>query len=186
MNLERGNQLYMVGGALLGLALLFAAALWYLDSAEDAAFAAGEIAERGRWQARESEELRLANAALITARARVAQLEREAAAVIADLDAKHLKERDRVQADHDRFMDDLAAGRVRFGLASACQGAAGGAEPGTAAAAGERDGAARAELPAAISRAVARGADLAAEADAVVVELTAAQGVIQAYRKACR
>lgn len=185
MKRERGNQLYLVGGAVLALALLFVGAFSYVGAERKKAFAAGELAERAKWQKRENEELRTMQDALEKERARRAQAELEAMDDLLAIDEHYQKEAARVQAERDRFMDDLAAGRVRFfdpgrpAGEQACSRAP--AEASTAA--GRGDGEARAELSAEASRFLHGEAG---RADRVVEQLTAAQGVIETYRKTCR
>jgi hypothetical protein len=179
---------YKIAGAAIAIILLVAGALWYVSAERAKAYAAGEASERAKWQEREAKELAAANAALVAAQERAAAIQRQADDELAALDAEHQKELQHVQADHDRFVDDDFAGRVRVRgdiRAAACEGAARGTSPAAAAPAGGGDGAAAAGLPDALSRAVARGDALAAEADEVVLQLTACQGVVRSYLKAC-
>lgn len=188
MRRERGNQLYVAGATLLVLVAIVVAGLWYIGKVKTEAFAAGEVAERGRWQARESEELRMANAALVASRAKNVKLEQQAAQDLVALDEEHLQEVARVETAKDRFVADVVAGRIRLldpgraaGKAADCAGG-----PGAAAAAGERDAEAGGDLPAALRGRVVAGAELAAEADEVTIQLTAAQRVIEVYRRTCK
>lgn len=138
--------------------------------------AAGEAKERLAWQTREAEELRAANAALAAAQARAADLERQAAADLAALDAAHLKKEKALEASHDRFLDDLAAGRIRlFNAATACQGARGSAPGAPPASAGVDARAGEPDVRGALQQAVAGGAELAAEADRIAEALTGLQ-----------
>lgn len=59
MNTQRGNQLYVAAGAVLGVALLVAGLLWYVAWVRAEAFQAGHTAATAAWQAREGEELRV-------------------------------------------------------------------------------------------------------------------------------
>lgn len=184
-NRQRGNELYVAGAAIIVIVLIVAAGAWYVEAQRTEAYAAGERAERLKWQTRESTELAAANAEILHLQGEVQARERQAAESIAALEQRYQQEVSNAQADHDRFIDDLAAGRVRFYVprAPAGQAADRGAAPDTAAAARRGDGAARAELPRETAVALAR---LAGEADDVVRQLTLAQGVIEEDRKACR
>ena len=148
--------------------------------------AAGEASERLKWQTRESEELRMANAQLAAAQARATALERQAATDLAALDAAHLKKEKALEAQHDRFLDDLRAGRIRlFNAATACQGARGSAAGAPAAAPGVGDGEAPGDVQRALQAAVAGGADLAREADQVAEALAGAQAYIETALRTC-
>src|SRR5690606_27603428 len=137
------SQLYVALGAVLLLALLLAAFAWYVGKVRAEAYEAGEVAERGRWQARESEELRKANAALAAARARIAEVERNAAEAIAAEEKRRLKEVADAEARKERFVSDVVAGRIRLFdpcRAAAGQGAARDPGPAASAAAPGADG----------------------------------------------
>lgn len=168
------------------LAAAFAAACAFAVG-HSKGFRAGEASERLKWQTRESDELRAAQAALVDAQLRAAALEQDAAARIAALDADHLTKEKALEAQHDRFLDDLSSGRVRlFTAATACQGAHGVAQGAPAAAAGVDDAAAQRDVPRALRAAVAGGAALAAEADQVAEQLAGAQRYIETVLKVCR
>lgn len=188
MKRQAGNELYVAAAAVLVLVLIVAGFLWYVGKERAEAFVEGVTAERGRWEARESEELRMANAALVAEQAKRRAIEIQAAQDLVALDEENLEEVRRVETDKNRFIADVRSGRVRLlddiATAGEAAGCPGGAAP--SAAAGERDGEARGELLETLRSRVVAGAELAAEADKVVAQLTAAQGVIEAYRKACR
>lgn len=166
-------------GAVIGLG--WAAVSWHAG----VNFKRGALAERVQWQARENDELRQANAAIVAARARVGELERRAAEDLAARDANHQEEIADVQAAKDRFVSDVVAGRVRLfdpnrasGKDAPCD-----RRPEAAAAGGERDGEARAELSAEAARFLFGEAS---RADAVVLQLAEAQATIETYRRTCR
>lgn len=187
MTRNRGNTIAIVLGALVVVAGIVLAVLGYGKAERSAGHASGVTEERLRWQKRHADETARLSADLDAAHRRVADLERKAAAELVELDQEHIEEMRNVKAAHARFMDDLAAGRLRFGAGCAARGDPQPRDEARAsAAAGERDGQAGGELPRTLQAAVARGASLAAEADEVVLQLTAAQGTIETYRRTCR
>ena len=182
---QRGNQLYAAGGAILLLVGILAAGAWYVGAQRAQAKQEGITEERGRWQARESAELAAANAEILRLQADVTRREQAGAAAIASLAATHQEELNRVQADRDRFLDDLAAGRVRFYVpgAAASKAACSSPGPATPAAAGRGDGEEDPGLPPAVA-AFLHGE--ATRADEIVAQLALAQGVIEEDRRICR
>lgn len=145
----------------------------------------GQESERLIWQERESEQLRLANAEIVRLNDEARALEQAGAKRIATLAEQHEKEKARAKANHDKFLDDLLAGRIRLydpgrtASAGACPSAA----SATAATAGGGDGEARSELSPALARFLVGEAQ---RADEVVQQLTLAQGVIEEDRRICK
>lgn len=147
----------------------------------NARYKAGETAERGRWMQRENTEL-------IAANARIIELERSARANewlqaqrLADASKTYQESLQHEKATHNRIVSDLRTGalRLRIELArreTAAGGTAGDSPPGP----GRCDGEARAELSTAAAEFLV---GLAAEADAVVHQLTACQAVVIADRQ---
>lgn len=136
----------------------------------------GRIVERTAWEQRENKQLRLANARILTLNAKYRNLERQSAVDMARVSADYQKELQNVQAQRDRARADLRAGKLRLRDPSARPAATcGDPAPDASAAPERRDGAAQGELSGEASRFLL---DLTAEADAVVVQLTAAQAAL--------
>lgn len=187
---QRGSispELAIASGLLIVLLIALAGAFWYVGKERAKAFDQGRVAERSEWMQRDNEEVRMANAALVQAQAHARAVEQQAAQDLVALETEYEKELANAKAQRDRFMDDLATGRVRFhaDIAAACTGPDRSTSSPATAAARVGDAQAGAELPPALQRAVAGGAKLADEADAVVLQLTEAQGYIGILLKAC-
>lgn len=138
----------------------------------------GRTVERTAWEQRENKQLQAANDRIITLNAKYRNLERQSAVDMARVSADYQKELQNVQAQRDRARADLRAGKLRLRdpgarLAATC----GDPAPNPSTAPERRDGAAQAELSGEASRFLL---DLAAEADAVVVQLTACQAALTA------
>ena len=177
---------YKIAAGVAAIVLVLIAAFWYVSHERAQAYADGQRAERVLWQAREAEELAKANAALVAAQKHASELEAQAAEDLAALDAEHLKKEKALEASHDRFLDDLRAGRVRlFTAATACAGAHSGAPGAPAAAPGVGDAAAPGDVPGALRAAVAGGDALAHEADQVALALAGAQAYIATALRTC-
>lgn len=179
-------DLIIAGAVVLLLVGIFSAGAWYVDRERKAAFAAGETAERARWQARENEEVRMANAAWRAAQAHASQLEQQAALDLVALEEEKDKEVADAKEAADRFVADVHAGRVRLfdpfqGRDTPCQQAGGDAAREAPAGAAERD--AQTDLRRAYAERVARSIQLADEADSLIRE---AQGVIEVDRRTCK
>jgi prophage endopeptidase len=179
---QEGNELYVALGAVLLIVLIVAGFMWYVGSERRAAFAAGEVAERGRWQAKESKELSAANAEILRLTKLAQDLEAKRAAALAKASADYQKG----LADGKRELDAAVAAARSGALVlrdpgrttGACPpgGAAAATEPG----AGGRDGAKGGELS---REASAFLLELTGEADAVAKQLTACQAVVRADRE---
>lgn len=176
-------ELAIAGGLLVFLIVTLSAAFWYVGKERKEAFAAGEVSERTKWQARDNAAIREANAKLVASQKRVAALEHQAAEDLAKLEEEKDLEVARVQAAKDQFVSDVVAGRVRlfdpFRAAAGQRACADSNGPATAGAA-QRDE--EADLRRAYAERVARSIAIAAEADALITE---AQGVIASDRRAC-
>jgi hypothetical protein len=132
----------------------------------------GRTVERTAWEQRENKQLQAANDRIIEFNAKYRNLERQSAVDMARVSADYQKELQHVQAQRDRARADLRAGK-RLLDPGARPAATCGDRPADAGTAAERrDGAAPGELSGEASRFLL---DLAAEADAVVVQLTACQ-----------
>ncbi len=77
------KHLYLAGAVILLLVAILAAGAWYVSAQRTQVYADGEKAERGKWQAREAEELAAANAEILRLQAEVARREQAGAAAIA-------------------------------------------------------------------------------------------------------
>lgn len=184
----RGNTLYLVLGALVVVAGIVLAVLGYGKAERNAGIKEGETRAEARWLERDNEAIRKLGAAVVNLQGLVRQREAEAAEKLAHQAGLYEEELQHAQNERDRFMDDLASGRVRFGAGLRCPAGdpAGRGRAETAAAAGAGDGAEGGELPPALQAAVAGGARLAAEADEVARQLQLAQKTILTYRDTCR
>lgn len=137
----------------------------------------GRTVERTAWESRENKQLRLANDRIITLNAKYRNLERQSAVDMARVSADYQKELQHVQAQRDRARADLRAGKLRLRDPGARPTAAcGDPAPDASTSPERRDGAAQGELSGEASRFLL---DLTSEADAVVVQLTAAQAALR-------
>lgn len=174
---------WKLAGAGLGIALLVAAAwgMWWRGEAYQAR--ADLQAERVRWQAREAEELRRAQALLLAEQAKRRKIEQQAAEAIEAAEKRRIQEVADAEARKERFVADVVSGRIR--LFDPCRAAArqdtggGGAASAPAHAPGADAGA---DLRRAYAQRVGRSIELGEQADTVIRGL---QGVVKAYRKAC-
>ena len=141
----------------------------------------GRTAERAEWQARESEQLRHAHAAItrLTAAARAAEARN--ASALATISTRHTQELHHAQAQRTRDRADLRAGTLRLRDPGAPGLRADGClPPAPGPAAGGRD----ARTPGDLSREAAEFLlDLAAEADDTARQLAACQRVVIADRE---
>lgn len=151
------------------------------------------LVERGR------DEIRLQvaqdrNKRLVAAQAEITRLndavralERDNAAAITRLDKEKTDEIAKIEARKERFVADVAAGRIRLydpGRTSGagCPGGGGSSAPTAVAATGVGDGAGGGELSPALAGFL--GGE-AARADKVVVKLTTCQGIVTEYLRTC-
>lgn len=179
------TDLIIAGVSVLVLVAIVGGGFWYVGHVRAEAFTQGETAERAKWGERENKEIRALQADLETERARRAALEDQAAADLVALDEDHQKEVARVESAKDQFVSDVVAGRIRLldpGRAAASQ-PVGDRAPGSAAGAGERDGQAAGRLS---DAAAVFLYGEATRADEIVLQLTAAQGVIDSFERACK
>ena len=143
-------------------------------------FGRGEQAERAVWLARETTELRSANAKIKSLEEKYRQQERDAADAIAVISSQYQKDLNHVKTEKDRVIAGLRGGafRLRIPVAASVQ-ACGGAASEAPASTGGRDGDARAELSIEASEFLV---GLASEADEVTKQLGRCQDIIKADR----
>lgn len=165
--------------ALLFVVLVTAAcaAIYFVGRAD------GGADTNAAWQSRENTTLQKANARIVELEEDARRREATHAQDMAAAAAQYQKEKAHVEADRDRTIADLRSGalRLRIPIAAACAGTVGGTAAAPGAGAGRSDDPTTAELSAAAAEFLV---GLAAEADAVVNQLTACQAVVIADRKA--
>jgi prophage endopeptidase len=142
---------------------------------------AGHVAERTKWQTRENNELREANAKILRLEEDARKAERDHGAVLAAISTHYEKElgdaNKRREADHAA----VRAGTLRLrDPNTAGLRACGSVMPETSPRAGGRDGRAPGELSGAAAEFLL---DLAHDADNVARQLAACQGVVTADRQ---
>ena len=178
----------LVIGIIVALTFLVHAVTSYVDDVDAKAYQRGVEQQKAADAKAVNDKLQKALARVAELEAEKAKREAEHAAVIAEIDAKGQKEVANAKARSDRFIDDVHAGRIRlFDPRRSGESCAGGSDRGTGAAqpgAGLGDGAPASELPRAYVERVERTLKLGAEADEVVAQLTACQGIVGADRKA--
>lgn len=135
------------------------------------------------WQARENK--RAAEAAKKTAELqdKYRAAERKGAEEIAKAGEAANKEKDRVQAKHDRFIDDVVAGRIRVFVNPVSTGGGGSAATTASASVSGQAGAGACELP---RTTVADLGNLARDADQVAVSLNECRAILRAERQGWR
>lgn len=144
-------------------------------------YTAGENAERSRWVQRENTELTTANARVIELERAARANERLQAERLAAASQTYQESLQHEKATHDRTVAGLRTGALRLRIELARrQTADGSGTAGFGPGAGRCDGEARAELSTAAAEFLV---GLAAEADAVVHQLTACQAVVSADRQ---
>ena len=168
---------FIFGGIYVYIGLAIAAAalagVCYLVGRSD-----GRSIERSVWAEQQNSDLREANQALDAAHTKARTQEQEAARKVAAVSSGYQKDLANANRTKDLAMAAVrASGGLRVAVTS-CQADSGGT-PETASAAERRDGGAAAYLPESTSRNLI---DLAAEADAVALQLKACQAVIRADR----
>lgn len=167
---------------LKGLAalLLVMAAVYAIYAYGQQQFGRGEKAERATWLARETTELRSANAKIKSLEEKYRQQERDAADAIAVISSQYQKDLNHVKTEKDRVIAGLRGGafRLRIPVATSVQ-ACGGAASEVAAPTGGRDGGTRAELSGEASEFLV---GLTSEADEVTKQLGRCQDIIKADR----
>lgn len=153
--------------ALVGLGLLIGA--YFYGRADGVA-----ITERN-WQAREA-KINAEHAEKIAAAGKLARdAEGRHAAELAAVSADYQKKLKENRDAKDRAIADLRRTHQRLSIPAACPPPGGGGVPETRSASGGRDGEARAQLS---QSAIDFLISLAAEADEVVLQLTACQAVV--------
>ena len=139
----------------------------------------GTALERAKWEKRDNDALRKANADLDTAHRKIRDQERQAAERLAQVSGEYQKELTDVRETNRARLAALDRGDLRLRDPAAarhtCPDRAGEAPAG----AGGRDGPAPGELSAAASRFLL---ELTSEADAVAKQLAACQAVVRADR----
>jgi len=164
----------------LAALLLVMAAVYAIYAYGQQQFGLGEKAERAAWLARETTELRSANAKIKSLEEKYRQQERDAADAIAVISSQYQKDLNHVKTEKDRVIAGLRGGafRLRIPVAASVQ-ACGGAASEAPASTGGRDGDARAELSIEASEFLV---GLASEADEVTKQLGRCQDIIKADR----
>lgn len=99
---------------------------------------------------------------------------------VAQAAANAAKEKDRVQAKHDRFIDDVVAGRIRVFVNPASTGGSGSAATTAGASVSGQAGAGACELP---RTTVADLGNLARDADQVAVSLNECRAILKGERQ---
>lgn len=167
--------------ALLAGIALAAAAAGAIYTYGEHQFGLGETTERAAWLKRENTELTAANALIKKQEDQARATEREHALALAGVSAQYQEDLKHEKTKADRVIGDLRRGALRLRIPATCPDAArDGGAAATGAGSGGRDGETRAELSGAAAEFLV---GLASEADAIVLQLTACQGVIAADRK---
>lgn len=187
---QRGNELIVYGVVVLAALAAVAGAVLYVQHVRASALKAGT--EQGRREAllevaqRDNKQLVAARAEIARLQARVDKLEAEHQEEVARIDKEGQDALRAKQAEHNRFLDDLVAGRIRLPGQGRDDGgcAPGGDEPeGTAlAGAGVDHGEAGAVIPAGFGEFLVAQAK---RADKVAIQLRGAQALIVEDRKTC-
>lgn len=162
---------------ILGVVVLWGISLFVVGKWQNSS---GRVAERVEWQARENEELRLANAKIIELNEAARAAERKHAEQVSGISARLEKEKSDVGKSKDAIIAELRAGQRGLrdpGAASVKTSSRG--SPQAGAAAGQCDGGAGGQLSQSAAEFLV---SLASEADEVVKQLTACQEVIRADR----
>lgn len=140
---------------------------------------AGHTAERVSWQTRETKELQDANAKILELEAARRAEEQRHADAVADISQTYEKEKADAASQKARDVAAARAGALRLLVPARCPDANRNKTGAVAAGAGERDGGARSELPREIA---ANLFALADDADEIVKQLSACQGIVRADR----
>lgn len=165
------NPYLILGIGIAWLASLVGVGYWQNE--------AGHVAERVEWQKKDSDELRLANAEITRLNDKARADEREHTERLATVSTTYQKELKNANAQRERDVAAARAGALRLQFRpDSDQACSGGTGEATTAASG-RDGGTTAELPREIT---ANLLNLANDADAVVVQLTACQAVVRSDR----
>lgn len=140
----------------------------------------GRKLEAAEWMARENASLVEANSTIIMLNREAREREQRHAQDIANVSAQYQEDLKYVKQQKDRVIADLRAGTQRLRIPIAASPAAcSGITPEAFAAAGGRDGAARAELS---GEAAEFLVGLASDADEIAHQLTRCQQIIKADR----
>jgi len=172
MKNQRGFGLIVYAVAALAIVAALSAIAWAIHNA-------GVKSERAVWQQREA-KINVETAIKIdAANKRIQEKEREIAVLLTDASEWYQAKITEKENALNTALNSLRDGTGRLFVNATCPAAGG--DPATAApaAAGGRDGSTRAELSRADSEFLLR---LGAEADAVVLQLTACQAVVRADR----
>lgn len=165
------NPWVILGVAVMWGLSLFAVGKWQRTD--------GATAERVAWQAKDNEELRLANAKILELGNAARAQERKHVEAMAALGADYEKKLADAKAQSNRDRASIRDGALKLRIATEriCPGGGAASEAGSTP--GERDGPATVELPQQITSDLF---DLANDADQVADQLRACQGVIQSDR----
>jgi hypothetical protein len=140
---------------------------------------AGHTAERVEWQARDNEQLRLANERIVTLQDAARATERLHATRLATVSTTYQKELQNAKAQRERDVAAARAGAIRLQYTPDSERPGGSEAGAVTTGTGRCDGSARGELPRETT------ADLLAlvdDADEVVRQLTACQAVVRSDR----
>jgi len=196
---ERGFVLPMMPAAWKGIAklvliLLIVTAVGgivyavksYIEARDAAIFAAGESKERAKWQARESEELRRANATIVFLNDRYTALQGQHLNQVNKIVERQFEEKRYAKEAVDRALAAASAGTLILrdpgARAATGQDAGAGEKAQAGAAAAESHGTQDSRLSGAASAFLLQ---LAGEADAVVLDLARVQDLALAYYNYC-
>lgn len=188
MKAQRGNTIILYGALVIGILIALVALVGvvksYLNGIAEESYKAGMHDERAKWLAREAKELAAANAEIQRLQAEAREEEGHHAEMLYAISKDYEKEIGNAKRARDLALDAIRSGSLRLrdpGIrTSACPSPRLGPAGQTAAAPGERDGAAGADLS------VQAGVfllELAAEADDVVRQLTSCQTVVATDRE---
>lgn len=190
MKLQRGtiSPEFIVGGiSLLIIVCLVAGGIFYVRHVATTERAAGVI--EGRKAAllavaeRDNKDLVAAQKEILRLTDEKEALERTAAQRVADIDKEGRDALKALEGQHNQFLDDLFAGRIRLPgqrrSDASCPGGGEGGPAEVAGAAGVGDGAADTELRAKAGRFFGTEAK---RADGIVVQLTACQKIVRTDR----
>ena len=180
------KNLWLIAGA---VAAAWVVAIWHnakVSAAEEEGYARGMKDERLVWQVRENIELNAKNELITKLQEEYRALEQKSAKDVAAVAEELQKGIKHAQADRDRFVADVRAGRVRLripGAAPCSQSPSGDPTPSPGAGPAGSDAPAGSELPPKIAEDLFT---LMAEADEVVLQLQAAQELIRKDREVCK
>jgi len=195
---QRGSILFYIvlAIALLGLiAAITYRVTDYLEGLDQQGYDRGKNETKAAYERRHAEDLAAVNRRIIELEAERDRLAREILERVAAIDALRTKEVNDVKAKAVRDVARIRADALKLrdpGYSRAERACSGGSEtPAAAGGAGVGDGAAKGGLPGSAAGVLSSRASeflitLVGEADALVVQLDAAQDIIVAFQRACQ